>query len=348
MSFHKPKASATDPKVLSGPFGSLLNDLHGISTRDAFGKEKFQWVLDALHAYKNSGVTQPVTPTFGAGPRGVDGGAFTEEQFDWNVSAVELTRKVFGDNAEVFGSIAPMLDTSGHDDERWRSRGDQMGRSLRGHMGQMEALHDAGVFAILAEAVHDYNEALGIVIGAQRAGMKRVIVSFEPTGEGVPHNNYGIASYDEVLDRLRAAGKGKVDVGTGLNCGNAHQIMDILEASKAGTFTAVYPNKADVSADAVGNRFRELADKNERRTVSENLEFDALRRTFDVSAAQVHKLIALCGAKEVPYLGLCCGSSPEDIRAINQQLSQGTYRKFLTSDRENPTDAPTHFASTVS
>ncbi len=347
MSFHRPKASA-DPKVLSGPFGSLLNDLHGISTKDAFGKEKFQWILGALHAYKESGVTQPVTPTFGAGPRGVDGGTFSEEQFHWNVSAVELTRKVFGDNAEIFGSIAPMLDTSGHDDQRWRSRGDQMGRSLRGHIDQMEALHDAGVFGILAEAVHDYNEALGIVIGAQRAGMKRVIVSFEPTREGVPNNNYGIESYDEVADRLRTASKGRVDVGTALNCGNADQIMAILGASKPGTFTAIYPNKAAIPAGHEGDRFRELADKNEARTTPENEEFARLRTVFDVSAAQVHKLITLCGLKDVPYVGLCCGSSPMDVRAINRELANGSYRAHLSDRRESPAEISSQFAPIIS
>ncbi len=313
----------SQPEILSGPFGSLLNDMHGISTREAFSGEHFDYIRSALHAYRTAGVTQPVTPTFGAAARGIRGGRFTEELRDWNQLAAQFTHEVFP-GTEPLGSIAPLLDTSGTDDSAWAALSDRSSRARRIHLPQLEALRDAGIGGALAEAVHDFDEAEGIVRAASDAGMRRVIVSFEPTALGVPNNTLQIRSYDEVADRLREASRGKIEACIGMNCGNADQIISLLGDARQGTFAAVYPNHSVIPHDEKGARFRTLADLNHERTDEQELEFDQLRRLFQISDMQLQRLTSLGGALDVKYLGLCCGSGPHDIRELAARIHTST------------------------
>lgn len=320
MSLNSP--STQTPEVLSGPFGSLLNDLHGISTRDAFRNQQFDAIRSALQAYRNGGVTQPVTPTFAAAARGVDGGKFTDELLHWNQLAAQFTHEVF--ERQPLGSVAPLLDTSGGDDARWSTLPNRQDRAKRIHTPQMEALRDGGVAGVLGEAFHDFDEAAGFVKAAEASGMHDAIVSFEPTARGIPNNALDIASYDEVADRLREMTRGKLDVSIGMNCGNADQILGILEASKAGTFSAVYPNHAVIPHDESGALFRSLADLNHERNAAEEQEFQRLRRLFEISDTQLSKLVALGGKLDIKYLGLCCGASPKDTAALAERLQNAT------------------------
>lgn len=310
------------PEILSGPFGSLLNDLHGVSTRDAFRQQHFEWIKNALRAYKDGGVTQPVTPTFAAAARGIHGGKFTEELREWNQHAAKFTHEVF--ERQPLGSIAPLLDTSGGDDIAWSVLPHRQDRSARIHTPQMQALRDGGVGGVLGEAFHDFDEAAGFVKAAERSGMREAIVSFEPTAKGLPNNALDIASYDEVADRLRELTRGKIDVAIGMNCGNADQILEILEASKAGTFSAVYPNHAVIPHNDLGTEFRRLGDLNHERGEAQERRFQELRRLFEISDPQLSRLTALSRELGVKYLGLCCGAAPKDTASLAARLRRAT------------------------
>ncbi len=315
--------NTSSPEILSGPFGSLLNDLHGISTREAFSGQHFDHIRSALDAYRVAGVTQPVTPTFGAAGRGINGGRFTEELRNWNQLAAQFTHEVFP-GSEPMGSIAPLLDTSGTDDAAWAVRIDRPHIARRIHTPQLEALRDAGIGGALAEAVHDFDEAAGLVQAAADVGMRRIIVSFEPTMHGVPNNTLQIKSYDEVADRLRDISHGRIEACVGMNCGNADQIIDLLASSKRGTFAAVYPNHSVIPHNEFGTRFRELADLNHERSDVQELEFERLRKLFEISDGQLSKLTSLGGELGVQYLGLCCGSGPHDIRELAARVRVAT------------------------
>lgn len=320
MSLNTPTQS--DPEILSGPFGSLLNDLHGISTRDAFRTGRFDEIRSALQAYSQSGVTQPVTPTFGAAARGIRGGRFTTELRDWNQLGAQFTREVFG--KEPFASVAPLLDTSGTDDAAWQMLQDTQGRAKGIHTPQLEALHDAGIKFVLGEAVHDFDEAVGLVQAAENTGMKEVIVSFEPTKHGVPNNRVNISSYAEVLQRLQDSTRGKIDARIGMNCGNANQILQILGASEAGTFAAVYPNQSVIPHDENGTLFRTLADLNHTRTPDQEKEFQRLRRIYEISDVQLSRMAKLGRELGVDYIGLCCGASPTDTAHLASRVRTAT------------------------
>jgi len=307
-------------EILSGPFGSLLNDIHGISTRDAFRNEHFDKIRDALRAYKDGGVTQPVTPTFAAAARGIHGGRFTEEMREWNQYAAQFTHEVF--DRQPLGSIAPLLDTSGGDDTAWSATPNRQDCAHRIHTPQIQALRDGGVGGVIGEAFHDFDEAAGFVKAAERAGMHDAIVSFEPTVRGLPNNTLEIASYDEVVDRLRDLTRGRLNVAIGMNCGNADQILEILERSKSGTFSAVYPNHSVIPHSADGDTFRALGDLNHARNARQNGEFARLRKLFEISDIQLSKLVALGGELNIKYLGLCCGASPKDTAALSRRVQE--------------------------
>lgn len=314
--------SSGSAEILSGPFGSLLNDIHGISTRDAFRNGHFDKIRDALRAYKDGGVTQPVTPTFAAAARGIHGGRFTEEMREWNQHAAQFTHEVFA--RQPLGSVAPLLDTSGGDDTAWSALPNRQNRAHRIHTPQMQALRDGGVGSVLGEAFHDFDEAAGFVKAAEGAGMHEAIVSFEPTALGLPNNALDIQSYDEVADRLRDLTRGNVNVAIGMNCGNADQILEILEGSKSGTFRAVYPNHSVIPHGADGNTFRALGDLNHARNAEQNAEFARLRKLFEISDAQLSKLVALGDELDIKYLGLCCGASPKDTAALSRRVREST------------------------
>ncbi len=316
-------SSTGSPEVLSGPFGSLLNDLHSVSTREAFAQERFDWIRDALRAYKEEGlVDQPVLPTFAAAPRGIRGGRFTDEHLHWNQIAAQLTHEIF--QRPAFGSYAPLLDTSGGDDIAWSLLTQRQERAMRIHTPQMQAQRDAGVLNALGEAFHDFDEAAGFVKAAVRAGMHNVIASFEPTKRGLPNNALDIASYDEVAERLRDLTHGKIDVAIGMNCGNADQILEILEGSRRGTFSAVYPNHAVIPHNDLGAEFRTLGDLNHERDAEQERRFQELRHLFEISDHQLSKLVTLGGELDLKYLGLCCGASPKDTAALAARLRATT------------------------
>lgn len=321
--------SSSQPEILSGPFESLLNDLYGVSTRDAFKQGDFDRIRKALRAYKNGGVTQPVLPTFAAAPRGIHGGKFTNEYLEWNQLAAQLTHEIF--ECPAFGSYASLLNTSGNDDSAWSSLTKRPERAMRIHIPQMESQRDAGVVKGLGEAFHDFDEAAGFVRAAVRTDIYSVIISFEPTKRGLPNNALNIASYDEVADKLRDIAQGKLEFSIGMNCGNADQILGILEASKRGTFAAVYPNHAVIPHDELGEEFRRLADLNHERNDEQEQRFQQLRALFEITDAQLSKLVTLGGELDVKYLGLCCGASPIDIAALAERVGKATPASDLQS-----------------
>lgn len=303
-----------EPKILSGPFGSLLAQHHNVSTQQAFREERTDIIRAALRAYRDAGVTAPVLPTFGAGARDLNDRKFTPELRAWITAAAYLTHETFP-KSDPFGSVATLLDTSDHRNEAWRQTHHQSDVARRTHVPTFEALVDGRTNRVLAEAVHDCHEAIGLVLAGMETGMKEVVVSFEPTEQGLPNHADGFGSYGDVRDYLYEIADGKVDVGIALNCGNANQILQIVTREKPGTFRAVYPNKAIIPHGEEGDRFRQLADKNAERTTAEQQEFDALCRIYDVSS-QLQTMVALCEKKGVANIGLCCGSGPEDVARL--------------------------------
>lgn len=312
-------ANESSPRILSGPFGSLLNDHYNISTQAAFRQQKFDWIKNALAAYRDGGVTQPVTPTFGAAARGVDGGRFTDELLEWNQLAVQFTREEFS-GREPFASVAALLNTSDHKNADWFAKSVRHDRATRIHTPQVEALREAGILHGLGEAFHDMDDAGGFVTAAKNAGMRQLIVSFEPTERGVPNSTNGVGSYREVLERLQDLSHGKIDVCIGLNCGNADQILDLVASSGAGTLSAVYPNHSVIPHNEEGDRFRALGDLNDQRTPEQNIEFGILRRRFEITDEQLAKLVTLGGELNIPYIGLCCGAAPKDTAALSRRV----------------------------
>ncbi len=306
------------PEFLSGPAGSLLVQRYNISTQQAFREGRTDIVGEILRDYRNSGVTAPVVPIFGASPRDLNGREFTPEHRDWIAAAADLTHEIFPES-KPFGSVAPILDTSDHDNEAWRNTPNQSDVARRNFVFPFEEMCDRNISRVLAEAVHDMHEATGLVLAGRETGMEEVLVSFEPTKQGLPNHANGLGSYAEVLDCLNDIGRGDVNVGIGLNCGNGLQIFEILKKESPHTFRAIYPNRAAIPHGEEGNRFRFLADKNEQRTRDEQREFDELCRIHDVTS-QLRGMILLCEAKGVENISLCCGATPDDIRAIRQAL----------------------------
>ncbi|MEQ1849506.1 MAG: homocysteine S-methyltransferase family protein [Candidatus Peribacteraceae bacterium] len=309
----------TQPHLLSGPFGSYINDRHHMSVEELFRREEIDPIRAALREYRASGVNQSVTPTFGASARGTAPGPFTSDKKRWNTEAAFLTQLEFP-NKLPFGSVAPLLDTCGHDDRAWAMVQHQVEVARRAHTPQIQALYDGGIRSVLAEAVHDYYEAIGFVKAASDTGMHRAIVSFQPTKKGMPRNSETCLSYNDILDRLRLQHSGNTHVDIGLNCDNYDGIHDALDGNPAGTFALVYPNQCAVPAGSDGERFWELANKNHERTQIEEKEFQKLRLSYAIPQTRILQLLTLAQKNLVECVGFCCGATPEHTRQLHQML----------------------------
>jgi S-methylmethionine-dependent homocysteine/selenocysteine methylase len=307
------------PFLLSGPYGSLVNEREHTSLDELFRRDNIDPIRTALRDYKLADVNQPVTPTFGASARGPRPGVFTSEMRRWNTNAGFLTKQEFP-NSTPLGSVAPLLDTCGHDDKEWATVRHQVEVARRAHTHQLEAQRDAQICAVLLEAAHDFYEAIGFVLAAGDTGMQRAIVSFQPTKKGLPRNAETCLSYPDIADRLRSHSQGTLRVDIGLNCDNYDGIEQALRDNPAGTFAAVYPNQCAVPLGDHGEEFWGLANKNHLRTAAEESKFQMLRQRYALPRDRILRILLLCREKSVESMGLCCGANPEHIRALGEMM----------------------------
>jgi S-methylmethionine-dependent homocysteine/selenocysteine methylase len=301
--------------ILTGPFGSRASAI-GVSTRQIFLEERFNLAVRIQAAFREAGATLPVTPTFGATVRGVHGGRFDEELHRWNTAAVRTTRQAFP-GLEPYGSIAPILDSSGKDDSHAARL---HGTWTRRHTPQINALRDAGVRHFLGEAFRYLREARDVAELLANAGAKSFLCSFEakhPKGK-FPHQPE--LKYEHVLNELVNATRGRLEVTIGINCAGVDYCTQVLKREKAGTIGAVYPNRQNVGNDPASRRFLTLAQS--QRMAEEEAEYRRLQQQLDTKHDALAALAQLCAARRVPIIGICCGGTPEDVRALRRAVDR--------------------------
>ncbi len=206
-----------------------------------------------------------------------------------NRAGVEISRRAAAGKAQVFASIGP----SG----KLLMMGDVDEDQLRAAFGeQAEALAAAGADALVIETMADLAEARIAVAAAKATGLKTVACMVYDSGKNKDRTMMGV-SPEQAAEELAAAGADVI----GANCGNGiAAYVPVCRRLRAATKLPVW-----IKANA---------------GLPEIIEGQVVYRTTPAEFASHVPALAAAGAD---YIGGCCGTGPEHIRAARAVLAGG-------------------------
>ncbi len=243
-------------------------------------------VLAVAQSYVDAGSRVILTNTFGSNRIRLAEAAAGENVEAINREGARLSRQAAGERAKVFASIGPsgkMLVAGEVEPEEL----------LAAFEEQAKALAAGGADALLIETMSDPEEAVLAVQAAKTTGLPVAASMVFDSGKDKDRTMMGTTP-EQAAERLAAAGADVI----GANCGLGIELFEpVCRRLKAATGLPVWikPNAG----------MPELA---EGRTV--------YRTDAAAFASQSPALIA-AGAD---FIGACCGSSPEFVRALGSML----------------------------
>ena len=277
------------PVITDGAWGTQLQALGLVSGEcpDAWNLSHPEQVREVARRYVGAGSDVILTNTFRSNRIALEGYGLAEETASLNRAGVEHSRHAAAGAASVFASIGPsgkMLMTD-------EVTADRLADAFR---EQAEALAAAGPDALLIETMSDLEEAL-LALGAARATGLPVVVSMVfDSGKEKDRTMMG-TTVEEVARALTDAGADVV----GANCGlGIERYVPIGERLRRATSKPVWikPNAG----------------------LPEIVDGHILYRTTPEQFAA--HAVALRDAG-VHFLGGCCGTTPDHIRALRQTVA---------------------------
>jgi methionine synthase I (cobalamin-dependent) len=282
---------AEAPIVTDGAWGTELQarGLQSGDFPDAWNLTHPDRVLSVATAYVEAGSRVILTNTFGANRVRLAGHDLTGKAVEINRRGVEISRQAAAGRALVFASLGPsgkMLMT-----------GETTPEELAAAFGeQAAALAQAGADAIVIETMSDLEEA-GIALAAAKAtGLPVVACMVFDAGKAKDRTMMG-ATPEQVAAELTAGGADVV----GANCGAGIEcFVPVCQRLKSATDRPIWI-KANAGLPVL-------------------VDGRVVYRTSPAEfAAHVPALLA-AGAS---FIGGCCGTSPEFIRAVKRVLTGG-------------------------
>lgn len=239
-------------------------------------------VRDVAASYVAVGAEVVTTNSIGGSPRKLAHYGLADKCELINERAGVLAREAVGDHAFVVGSIGPpgeLLEPYGT-----LTREEAVG----GFERQIAGLVAGGVDGVLAETISDLREALLILEAALRVAPdlpRFCTMTFQPEGR----TSFGV-SVERAVEALEKAGAD----GIGANCGiGGEQLMPIVaQFTKLASVPVIAVPNAGVPELVAG------------RTVFRDTPEDMARYAVGFVEAGVR------------WVGGCCGTTPEHIRAI--------------------------------
>jgi len=281
---------AAGPVVTDGAWGTQLQ-LRGLpvgACPDAWNLEEPARVREVAAAYVEAGSQVILTNTFGANRFVLDRHGLADKTAEINAAGVTLSREAAGGRALVFASIGPsgvMLMMGDVPPERVEEA----------FAEQADALAHAGADGLVIETMADPAEARLAVRAAKRTGLPVVACMIFDSGADHDRTLMGTTPEDA------AAALEAVDADViGANCGHGIAgFVNLCARLRAATDRPLWI-KANAGLPEMGDG-------------------KALyRQTPEEFAATVPKLID-AGAS---FVGGCCGTTPEFIRAIKAKLAR--------------------------
>ncbi len=283
------KLLAGGPVLTDGAWGTELQ-ARGLTSDDfpdAWNLSHPERVTEVARAYVEAGSRIILTNTFGANRLRLAGHGLADRVAEINRRGVEISQPAAAGRAAVFASIGPtgkMLMT-----------GETSAEELRAvFTEQAQAIAAAGPDGIVIETMSDLDEALPALAAAKATGLPVVACMVFDAGRDKDRTMMG-ATPEQVAEALTAAGADVI----GANCGvGIERYVPVCRRLKAATALPIWI-KANAGLPAM------VDGKVVYRTTPE--EF----------ASHVPALVA-AGAS---FIGGCCGTNPDFIRAAKRQLS---------------------------
>ncbi len=277
------------PILTDGAWGTQLQEqgLGPDELPDLWNLEQPERVQEVARGYVDAGSQVVITNTFRANRIVLREKKTAIDVRAVNRAGVEISKGAAAGRAKVFASIGP----SG----KLLMMGDVTEEDLRAAFAeQAEAIAEAGADAIVVETMSDLEEARLAVAAAKATGLLTVGCMVYDSGRNKDRTMMGVKP-EQAAESLAEAGADVI----GANCGNGIAgYVPVCERLHAATHLPIW-----IKANAG------LPEINEGRVT-----YSTTPREF---ASYVPKLVE-AGAT---YIGGCCGTTPDFIRAARQALA---------------------------
>jgi methionine synthase I (cobalamin-dependent) len=277
------------PVITDGAWGTQLQAL-GLSSGecpDAWNLSHPGQVREVARRYVDAGSDVILTNTFRSNRIALEGYGCAEQTAALNRAGVEHSRHASAGTAAVFASIGPSGKMLMNDEVT----ADQLADAFREQAGALAA---AGPDALLIETMSDLEEALIALAAARATGLPVVVSMVFDSGKEKDRTMMG-TTVEEVARALTDAGADVV----GANCGRGIEgYIRIGERLRSATNRPVWIKPNAGLPEIVEGRI-------------------LYRTTPDQFAAHA---LALRDAG-VQFLGGCCGTTPDHIRALRQSVA---------------------------
>lgn len=279
---------ASGPVLTDGAWGTQLQQ-RGLAPGecpDAWNLTHPERVEEVARAYAEAGSRVILTNTFGANRLRLAESGLAGSIVEINRRGVEISRRGAVGGARVFASIGP----SG----KMLMAGDVTVEELQAAFAeQARALADGGADALVVETMSDLDEAVIAVTAARATGLPVVACMVFDSGRDRDRTMTGLTP-EQAVEGLSKAGADVV----GANCGQGIAgFVSLCRRMRAATDRPLWM-KANAG-------------------LPELVEGRAVYRTTPAEFARHVPALREAGAG---FIGGCCGTSPEFIRAVRETL----------------------------
>jgi len=283
---------AAGPVLTDGAWGTQwqAGGLEVGACPDGWNLSHPEQVEEVARAYVDAGSRVIITNTFQATRFGLKRHGLAEKVVEINRTGAEISRKVAAGRARVFASIGPSGVVL--------VMGEATPEELQAAFAeQARALAEGGADAIVVESMSDVAEAELALAAARETGLPVVACMTFDSGKNLDRTSFG-ATPEQAAEKLSEAGADCV----GANCGHGIKgFIEICRRLKTATDRPIW-----IKANAG------LPEVVDGETV--------WSQTPEQFASYVPALVE-AGAS---FLGGCCGTTPEFIRAVKQRLVPST------------------------
>ncbi len=282
------KLTSAGPVVTDGAWGTQLQQ-RGLpvgACPDAWNLTQPAKVEEVARAYVDAGSQIILTNTFGANRFILARHHLADQAAEINRAGVELSLRAAEGRAAVFASVGPtgVVLMMGEVSE------DQLKAAF---VEQVQAIAQAGAAGIVVETMSDPAEAAVAVAAAHETGLPVVACMTFDSGAKKDRTMMGTTP-EQAAERLTAAGADVI----GSNCGQGIAgIVDVCRRLRSATDRPIW-----IKANA---------------GLPENIDGKTIYRQTPAEFAGFVPQLIEAGAS---FLGGCCGTSPDFIRAVAEKL----------------------------
>jgi 5-methyltetrahydrofolate--homocysteine methyltransferase len=284
------KLTSTGPVVTDGAWGTQLQQ-RGLpigACPDAWNLTQPEKVEEVARAYVEAGSLVILTNTFGANRFVLARHGLAGKVAELNRAGVDISLSAAAGRAMVFASVGSsgvMLMMGQVSEDELKAAFDQ----------QVRAIADAGADGIVIETMSDVAEASLATAAAHETGLPVAACMTFDSGADKDRTMMGVTP-EQAAEQLTAAGADVI----GSNCGHGIAgMVDVCRRLRVATDRPIW-----IKANA---------------GLPENIDGQTVyRQTPAEFAAYVPQLVD-AGAS---FLGGCCGTTPEFIRAVSRSLKR--------------------------